>query len=122
MQSGVDIMTETQEPIVQEQPGAEMGHPEPELAHLHAADSGFPEAGSAADKLKFLLQFAVLAPSAHNTQPWLFKLRDEDVELWLDLSRAMPHCDPGNRELVISCGAALFQLRVALRRFGYRGK
>ncbi|MCG8469427.1 MAG: hypothetical protein MJB57_14680 [Gemmatimonadetes bacterium] len=29
--------------------------------------------------------------------------------------------DPDDRELVISCGAALFHLRVALRHFGFRG-
>jgi hypothetical protein len=41
------------------------------------------------------------------------------VELYADRTRGLPVVDPEDRALVISCGAALFNLRVAVRHFGY---
>jgi len=58
------------------------------------------------------------APSIHNTQPWRFVLRPEMVELHLDPQRLLPFADPTGREARISCGAALFNLRIALRANG----
>ena len=63
--------------------------------------------------LQALVQAATLAPSSHNTQPWLFRLRPDGVDLLADRTRALPVNDPHDRELVISCGCALFSLRVA---------
>jgi nitroreductase len=60
-----------------------------------------------------LIQSAILAPSSHNTQPWLFRLRDGGIDLRADRTRALPVNDPDDRELTISCGCALFNLRVA---------
>ncbi len=82
-------------------------------------EQAFPRQGSPAAKLAFLLRYAVLAPSNHNTQPWRFKLREQEVELYTDRRRALPSADPLGRELTISCGAALFYLRLAIRYFGY---
>jgi nitroreductase len=39
----------------------------------------FPSAASTSEKLRFLLAYAVLAPSGHNSQPWLFRLGEEEV-------------------------------------------
>lgn len=72
------------------------------------------------EQLRFLLNFAVLAPSSHNSQPWLFRLAGEEVSLLADRTRALPVADPDDREMIISCGAALFNLRVALRYHGYQ--
>ena len=75
--------------------------------------------GTTAEQLKFLLNYAVLAPSTHNTQPWQFSIVDDAIELYVDRTRALSVADPNDRELVISCGAALFYLRIAIRHFGY---
>jgi hypothetical protein len=69
---------------------------------------------------RFLVGYAVLAPSGHNTQPWRFGVGGRSVELRADRSRALPVVDPDDRALVISCGAALLTLRVAAARFGHR--
>ena len=90
------------------------------LAPWEIRADDFPEAGEAGEKLAFLLRYAVLAPSGHNTQPWLFGLAGDTVELYADRAQALPVVDPDDRALTISCGAALLNLRVALRRFGYR--
>jgi len=68
-----------------------------------------------------LLNCAVLAPSSHNTQPWLFRLSEDGrtIELLADVQRALPINDPDNRELHISCGCALFNLRVAAADTGF---
>lgn len=86
------------------------------------SEGGFPRKGTSSDKLRYLLNYGVLAPSGHNSQPWLFKIVRDEVELYADRTRALPVCDPEDRELVMACGAALFHLRVALHHFGYAGK
>lgn len=80
----------------------------------------FPLSGSATDKLSFLLRYAVLAPSNRNTQPWRWHLTDDGVELYTDRTRSLPHLDPNDRELTLSCGTALMHLRLAIRHFGYQ--
>jgi nitroreductase len=82
------------------------------------SEEDFPRSGQAEERLHFLLNYAVLAPSGHNTQPWLFKVSHGVVELHADRTRCLPVVDPEDRALVISCGAALFFLRVAIRHFG----
>lgn len=64
---------------------------------------------------------AVAAPSVHNTQPWRFVVRGDEVELHLDPERLLPVADPDGREARLSCGAALFNLRLALRVRGLSG-
>lgn len=71
------------------------------------------------DVARRLIGHATRAPSMHNTQPWLWRIRDDGVELYADLSRRLPVEDPMARNLVISCGAALHHLQVAARSFGW---
>jgi hypothetical protein len=78
----------------------------------------FPIGGPPEAQLRFLVRYAVLAPSGHNTQPWLFKVSGDRLELFADRTRALPVVDPVDRALVISCGAALANLMVAAERFG----
>jgi hypothetical protein len=82
------------------------------------SESLFPQDRPIPEQMVFLLNYAALAPSSHNSQPWLFRIQDEQVELYADRTRALPVVDPMDRELVMSCGAALFHLRIALRHFG----
>jgi len=74
------------------------------------------------DKLKFFLNYAILAPSGHNTQPWAFRISTDEntIHLYADRTRALPVVDPDDRELTISCGSALFNLQLVISYFGYR--
>ncbi len=65
------------------------------------------------EMLEELVAAAVLAPSSHNTQPWLFELHDGEIDLHADRIRALPVNDPHDRELTISCGCALRNLELA---------
>jgi len=85
----------------------------------HVSEDHYPAAGEPEEKLRFMLNYAVLAPSGHNTQPWLFEVEGGEVKLYADRTRGLPVVDPEDRALIISCGAALFHLRVAMRHFGY---
>ncbi|MEU7906129.1 Acg family FMN-binding oxidoreductase [Actinoplanes sp. NPDC049118] len=66
------------------------------------------------------VRMATAAPSLHNSQPWLFRIGGPAVEVHADPSRRLPVLDPDGREQLISVGAAIFTLRLAIRGAGYR--
>lgn len=80
---------------------------------------GFPGSGSMYDKLKFLLRYAILAPSGPNTQPWKLAIDGGDVLLMADLTRSLPDVEPSNRTLYMSLGCLLTNLLVAAEHFGF---
>jgi hypothetical protein len=61
-----------------------------------------------------VLASAISAPSVLNTQPWSFTVRDNRVELHADKDRQLQVLDPHGRQLLMSCGAALLNLRLAI--------
>jgi nitroreductase len=71
------------------------------------------------DQVGYLITTATRAPSVHNTQPWRFKVSEDAIELYADPRRKL-RVDPAGREMLISCGAALFGLRLAIRSLGYQ--
>lgn len=78
----------------------------------------YPRDAGMSERLHFCLRYAVLAPSSHNSQPWRFTVDDGGIVLLADRTRSLAVVDPYDRELVMSCGAALFNLRAALAHFG----
>jgi nitroreductase len=62
---------------------------------------------------------AVWAPSIHNTQPWWFTVHGPAISLYADMGRQLSVADSSGREMLMSCGAALFTARLALRSLGY---
>ncbi len=70
------------------------------------------------DQVEYLIATATRAPSIHNTQPWRFRVGEHAIDLYADLRRKL-RIDPLGREMLISCGAALFGLRLAVRSLGY---
>lgn len=72
------------------------------------------QTGYTAAQLRAAAADAVRAPSMHNTQPWRFRLRDGAIEVLTDPARRLPATDPSGWGVRIACGAALFNLRLAL--------
>ena len=70
------------------------------------------------EQARSMIGCAVLAPSSHNTQPWFFQLSESAVDLFADRTRALPANDPEDRELAISCGCALTNLRIGAASAG----
>jgi len=81
--------------------------------------SEFHELESRREQMEFLLRFAVLAPSSRNTQPWMFRVTDEGIDVFADFTRRLLTIDPDDRELLMSVGAAVANLRVAAAHYGF---
>jgi nitroreductase len=69
---------------------------------------------------RLLLEAATAAPSVLNSQPWQFTVAARRIELYADATRQLRFADSSGRSLLISCGAALFNLRVAADHLGFR--
>jgi len=82
-------------------------------------ESDYPADGSMEERLKFLLRYAILAPSGPNTQPWKFAIHGGSISVFADLGRALPFVDPSNRTLYMSVGCAIANLAVAGAHFGF---
>ncbi len=77
------------------------------------------EARTPEEIARFIVAAAVHSPSVHNTQPWWFSSDEQEVSAHADAERRLRVADSDGREMLISCGAALFTARVALRYLGY---
>jgi hypothetical protein len=87
---------------------------------FEAPSDGLPEvAASPEETMRFVTNAGLQAPSVHNTQPWRFYQGDHEISIAADNERQLRVADPDGREMKISCGAALFNVRVALRYLGF---
>jgi hypothetical protein len=91
-------------------------YPEPSVNQ--GAVEAAEQARLLASNAQYLIATAGRAPSIHNSQPWRFRVDAEVVELWADPARRTRD-DALGREMLISCGAALFGLRLAVRSLGH---
>jgi hypothetical protein len=55
----------------------------------------------------------------HNTQPWYFVIGQGMLEIHADFTRQLQVLDPTRRQLIISCGCAVFNARVSLATDGF---
>ncbi|HET9707833.1 MAG TPA: hypothetical protein VFP39_05980 [Gemmatimonadales bacterium] len=94
-----------------------MARPTDDPWALREAD--YPARGTRVEQLRFLLRYAILAPSNRNTQPWRFSVAKDEITIHADSSRWQQVSDPHQRELYISIGCALENLLVALDHFGF---
>lgn len=69
------------------------------------------------DRIRFLLKFAILAPSTHNTQPWLLRIEDNSCKIYYDPRLQLKEADPRGRDLYISLGCCLENLIIAAKYF-----
>ena len=76
-------------------------------------DSAFDER-----TVRAAITLASRAPSIHNTQPWICRLGDSSLHLYADPTRWLPATDANRRDLILSCGAMLHHLEVALASLG----
>lgn len=69
--------------------------------------------------MRIVAEFASLAPSVHNTQPWRFVAAPDSLEIHAEPDRQLRYLDPSGRQLHISCGAVVEFARLAVRAVGY---
>jgi hypothetical protein len=77
------------------------------------------EPRTAKEIARYVVAKAIWAPSVNNTQPWRFTADERQIGLHADVGRRLIVADQNGREMLISCGAALFNMRLALRSLGY---
>ncbi|WP_436498408.1 Acg family FMN-binding oxidoreductase [Actinokineospora sp. HUAS TT18] len=70
------------------------------------------------EPLRTALLAGVRAPSPHNTQPWVFEVGADRVDVLLDRDRVLRAADPDGHEARLSCGAAVFNIRLSLMAAG----
>lgn len=81
--------------------------------------SAFPSGRGVEEQARFLLRYAILAPSSHNAQPWQFAVDGDRVHVYADEDGWLPVADADRRELHVSLGCALENLVVAAAHFGF---
>lgn len=91
-----------------------MSHP-----HSDVTEGVAEQARLLASNAQYLIATAARAPSIHNSQPWGFRVDAHGIELWCD-PRRKTRDDAIGREMLISSGAALFGLRLAIRSLGHQ--
>ncbi|MBU3916700.1 hypothetical protein KKA14_14310, partial [bacterium] len=66
-----------------------------------------------------LVSAAILAANPHNTQPWLFKVTDSQIDLFADNDRNLGTMDVFLREMAIGLGCAVENMLLAADAEGY---
>jgi hypothetical protein len=66
-----------------------------------------------------MVEFAIKAPSGHNTQPWKFRINENSIEMLPNFTKSLSIVDGNNRELYISLGCALENLCITAQHLGY---
>jgi nitroreductase len=84
------------------------------------SEQDFPDTAPIESRLRFLLRYAILAPSTKNSQPWAFSVQGNRIHIIADFRQRQLIADPDRRELYISLGCALENLLVAAEHFGFR--
>ena len=86
----------------------------------HAAIEPWAQAGLYDSPRMRALSYAILAPNPHNRQPWKVDLSVPDqITLYVDTDRLLPHTDPFSRQIIIGLGCFLETLRIAASQDGY---
>src|ERR1700758_5552974 len=110
-------------------PPRSAGSPEPGPDSKSALSSGIDSATNRmlmmpdtlvdTDTLRVAVQLACRAPSLHNSQPWQWVAEGARLHLYVDHGRILYSTDKSGREALISCGAVLDHLRVAMAAAGW---
>ena len=91
------------------------------MTDRHGAPLGdIPPALPKQETIEGCIRSATSAPSLHNSQPWLFRIGAGVIDVYADRRRQLEVLDPTGRELLISVGATVLTLALALRGAGWR--
>lgn len=83
-------------------------------------ENKFPYNADIKDQIRFVIGYGVLAPSQHNTQPWIFKVSEKGLTILPDFSKTLTYGDPDSRGLNISIGMCVENIMQAANFFGMK--
>jgi len=92
------------------------------MAEYNAAVAATRDALSESPTTADLVRYATLAPNGHNTQPWRFRVRENQIHIQPDLTRRTPVVDPDDHHIFVSLGAAAENLALAAAARGRPGE
>lgn len=84
--------------------------------------TAFPASGSMEDQLRFLIGFAILAPSGHNSQPWNFSIRKNEIDILVNEERSLAQSDPDRRQLLLTFGCVIENFLIAADYYGFHAR
>jgi nitroreductase len=93
--------------------------PKSSLDVWNVSENDYPKNSSPEERLTYLINYAILAPSIYNSQPWKFNVSDDEILVSADQSRWLNVADKDRRELYMSLGCAIENLVIAAEHFGY---
>lgn len=82
--------------------------------------SNYPYNGTSEEKIKFLLGYAILAPSTFNSQPWKCRIDKNQVKVFLDSERMPRKSDKTGRFGFISIGCFIENFIIAAKHFNFQ--
>lgn len=71
------------------------------------------------ERIKFLLNFAILAPSGHNSQPWEFTVSNKEINIFINKERSLEKSDPQGRVLLMGFGCLIENILIASDYFRF---
>ncbi len=74
-----------------------------------------------ADILRQLVRYGTMAANSHNSQPWKFKVNENQIQILPDLDRRCPAVDPDDHHLFASLGCAAQNILISANAFGLHG-
>lgn len=78
------------------------------------------EALASEPELAEFVRYACLAANGHNTQPWKFRLANDQIDILPDLARGTDVVDPDHHHIFVSLGCAAENLAIAAAAHGRR--
>lgn len=80
----------------------------------------FPKNSTQENQIGFLLNFALLAPSGHNSQPWVFEQKGNTLFIRIANERFLTAHDIEGRQSIISFGCLIKNLEVSGDYFNFQ--
>ena len=68
-----------------------------------------------------LVRYGTMAANSHNSQPWKFKVSNNQIQVLPDFTRRCPAVDPNDHHLYSSLGCAAENILVSANAFGLHG-
>lgn len=84
------------------------------------SETDYPKLGTVREQINFIARYGILAPSVHNTQPWIIKhVNDHSLHITPDWTRQLAFSDTTNRGIYLSLGSCVLNILVAADHFGW---
>ncbi|NER10101.1 Putative TM nitroreductase [Muriicola jejuensis] len=69
--------------------------------------------------IRKIIEYGIMAPSGHNTQPWKFKIDQNEIQIYPDFTKSLPVVDADHHAMYISLGCAVENIVLAALNDGY---